>query len=273
MRPSTFRGEVVRRLAHQQRHRHAAAGSSRGRLEDGERLLLAGPTATTRRPAALARPAGVDRVLSARRRMRGRRSSSATWPGLGVARSSRTHAPSTRSRFALLRVLSPAGPAGRARNGPAFSDLGPDLDVVLRLDTSAGPALAVVLSRPGHTRGPATPGRSGCSATMAPTPPRASISSVALPPMCAIARGVAFRRVTSGAGSGGWSPDERTHDGAPYYGISSPGADREQYRATVAVVHRPGVSPVVKHVPRGRLMERGFLITAVWDSKVTADDF
>ena len=52
-----------------------------------------------------------------------------------------------------------------------------------------------------------------------------------------------------------------------------PGATEAQYRATIAVVHPPGGLPAGQTYHAAGPTEGGFLITAVWDSKASADDF
>ena len=52
-----------------------------------------------------------------------------------------------------------------------------------------------------------------------------------------------------------------------------PGATEAQYRATIAVVHPPGGLPAGQTYHAAGPTDGGFLITAVWDSKASADDF
>ena len=52
-----------------------------------------------------------------------------------------------------------------------------------------------------------------------------------------------------------------------------PGATEEQYRATVAVVHPPDGLPAGQTYHAAGPTEGGWLITASWDSKASADRF
>ena len=52
-----------------------------------------------------------------------------------------------------------------------------------------------------------------------------------------------------------------------------PGGTEDQYRATVAAVHPAGGLPNGQTYHAAGPTEGGILITAVWDSKETADDF